>query len=621
MKLITTQRVPDFLLKGWASIRTRRRKATCTSAVLSAFLVLSMGCSNPDREYEKAFQSESIPTYQNVLEKYPNHTLAKEANARLGELLWQAAKQKRDMGALRSLIRDYPQAGFAADAASLLDDLSWEAAQSQNTTESYTHYSSGFPSGKYVTQAQAQIEELAWQAAVDSESIDELKKFTTQFQQSTHKSEGEQRIKFLQTRNLKKILESDNVEEFIRLDDGTLDKSIREAFRYPPLLVAADTGSEKIVAYLIKKGADVNERGNDQATALHLAVRSNALGIVKALVENKAKIDASIQPTMRFIHVAEGGRANYHTPPPSAKKGTPLHWAAYYNCPEALVYLIQHGANVSADDGYGNTPVHFAAQSGNMEMINALIKAGADWRTKRKDGDSRPNPTPLHYAKTVDVAEYFLKKGVQIDTDSDLGKPIHAASHFGQTEVIEYLLKRGAKVDSLCFWEVGALNSVQATPLWVAARAGNTDVIDLLASKGGNIRYRVRDGGSLFHAAAMSGQVNVIRSLVQKGLPVDDKADFPDPRPMTKAWQSITPLGVAILYGQLEAVKAFVDAGANVNASFGDKWNPLLVAVVSRNKEIVYYLLQKDANLGEHRNIKTLNTSNDIKEILGKHFD
>lgn len=45
-----------------------------------------------------------------------------------------------------------------------------------------------------------------------------------------------------------------------------------------------------------------------------------------------------------------------------------------------------------------------------------------------------------------------------------------------------------------------------------------------------------------------------------------------------------------------------------------------LVTLAGRNKEIVVYLLRKGANLGENRNIKNWNTTDEINEMLRKHF-
>jgi len=52
----------------------------------------------------------------------------------------------------------------------------------------------------------------------------------------------------------------------------------------------------------------------------------------------------------------------------------------YYNnaLKEFIIKLIEKGADVNARDIDGNTPLHWAANFGNVESINLLLKAGAD---------------------------------------------------------------------------------------------------------------------------------------------------------------------------------------------------------------------------------------------------
>lgn len=586
---------------------------------MACIVALFTGCSNPDRDYEKAFQADSIVAYQDVLKKHPNHQRAKEANTRLGLLFWKAAKDKREIEAVKDLIRNYPEAEFAGEAKSVLDDLSWESAQSKNTEQSYGDYASNFRMGKHVFDATARIEEIALQTALDAKAIDPLNAFLEKYPQSARKTEVEQQIKYLRKQELVKIFEKDDLDGFKKRDDGTLGKTVQDLFGGLPLLVAADTPSEKIAAYLIEKGADVNKRAEDASTPLHRAAQSGSVGVAKLLIANKADVNAAILAQSSAITIRDG-RTSYHAPPPTAKKGTPLHWAAFYNRPEVLDYLIEQGARVNADDGYGNTPLHFAAQSGSMKMIRSLIKAGADWKTKGR-GYGSPNATPLHYAKTVEIAEFFVKQGIAIDMDSDLGQPIHSAAHFGHTEVIGYLLKQGTQIKATCSWSVGGWSSVRAAPLWIAAYSGTPELIDFLADKGGDIHYKVGDGGSLLHAAAMGGNVPVIKHLVDKKLPIDNKADFPHAMPMVRGWQGITPLGVAIHYGQIGAVTALLDAGADVNAHFSGEWTPLYVAIVGRSPQMVTLLLERNAQLPcTYSEIDTRNTSDDVKALLKKHF-
>jgi ankyrin repeat protein len=374
------------------------------------------------------------------------------------------------------------------------------------------------------------------------------------------------------------------------------------------------------VTRLLKSGADVNARRSDGATALHIAVRSGVLGIVQNLLDHGADINASVGQRFGVMTFEEKGTITYHTAPPSAKGGTPLHWAAAYEQLEILEELIKRGAKLDVDDGYGNTPVHFAAESGNMKAIVMLVDAGASWKLPTKPSEYRVSATPLHVAKTIEIAEYFLGKGVAVDANSTtLGRPIHAAVFRGNKEVVDFLLQNGARIDGTCEWNVGSMNRVDATPLWVAAWAGNGEMLRFLEGKGGNVNFVGNTGGSLLHAASMAGRVAVIKQLLAEGLPVDTTANVPHALPMFRGWTNITPLGAAVIYGKLDAAKALVEAKADVNARFTqgrEAWNPLEYAAVEKHRAMVAYLLQTGARLGPGVDIKTFNTSPEIKEMI-----
>jgi ankyrin repeat protein len=60
-------------------------------------------------------------------------------------------------------------------------------------------------------------------------------------------------------------------------------------------------------------------------------------------------------------------------------RGTALHHAACLDHVECAVALLQaHNIDVNAATRSGDTPLHCAAQGGNVRMVEALLRAGAD---------------------------------------------------------------------------------------------------------------------------------------------------------------------------------------------------------------------------------------------------
>jgi ankyrin repeat protein len=55
-----------------------------------------------------------------------------------------------------------------------------------------------------------------------------------------------------------------------------------------------------------------------------------------------------------------------------------LNWAALNDRPDAIRFLVAHGATVNLANLTGFTPLHHAAESGSVNAAKALLDAGAD---------------------------------------------------------------------------------------------------------------------------------------------------------------------------------------------------------------------------------------------------
>ncbi len=74
-------------------------------------------------------------------------------------------------------------------------------------------------------------------------------------------------------------------------------------------------------------------------------------------------------------------------------RGTPLHVAAEEGNLKVAKFLLINEADVMAKDKHGSEPLHLAAHRGHPELIELFIKKGALVNNRNDRGD-----TPLHYA-------------------------------------------------------------------------------------------------------------------------------------------------------------------------------------------------------------------------------
>ena len=123
-----------------------------------------------------------------------------------------------------------------------------------------------------------------------------------------------------------------------------------------PLFTAARTGNYKSAVLALRRGDNVNERGEGENTPLVIACEFRRSAICKLLLESGA--DVNLQNT-------SGCSA--------------LHKAAY----TGLLYIIKLLANLGADLNiqereHMNTPLHKACEYNQLEAACLLISLGAD---------------------------------------------------------------------------------------------------------------------------------------------------------------------------------------------------------------------------------------------------
>jgi ankyrin repeat protein len=196
---------------------------------------------------------------------------------------------------------------------------------------------------------------------------------------------------------------------------------------------------------------------------------------------------------------------------PNKNGFTPLHLACSSGRLDIVKYLVETAdADVEAASISGWTPIHFASENNQLTVVKYLVGvAGVNLEATEKNGWK-----PLHFACSkghLDVVRYLVetaKANVAAEDDNAL-TPILLASSHGHLNVVQYLLTAGA---------VKTKHKGRSTPLLIASSRGHLNIVQyLLSTAADNVGTIDKDGNTALHLACYTGQLHVLRHLIEAG--------------------------------------------------------------------------------------------------------
>jgi ankyrin repeat protein len=266
---------------------------------------------------------------------------------------------------------------------------------------------------------------------------------------------------------------------------------------------------------------------------------------------------------------------------------TPLHNAAQKGQLVVAKFLLTNGADVEAKDRTRaeKTPLQVAAAEGNAAMVELLLNHKAKINAANSAGN-----TALHFATDhgfKNVVELLLARGAEVSTKHTFGAtPLHDAIANGYKAVAEVLLSHGAEVNGApALFQLND-QTYRGMPLHVAAQRGDAAATEMLLTHKADVNALDQAGQTPLHLAAAGGHTSVASLLLAHGAQVDPK----------RPGDGGTPLLAAVEAGQKEMVSLLLENKAEPNVRKSGNWTLLMMAASQSSIEILNLLLATKAD-------------------------
>ena len=389
--------------------------------------------------------------------------------------------------------------------------------------------------------------------------------------------------------------------------------NVANRYGVAPLLQASRIGDVPIMEALLTAGANPKLAHPEGETPLMASSRAGRVEAVRLLLARGADVNAA-----------------------DAYQGqTALMWAATEGHVTVVKTLLEAGADpniqarvTKAERGFGDFPsggftaLMFAARDGREEIVRELAAAKADF--KLTNGDAEQGMLGATAPIIAIVNDRFDLAALMFDLGADPndGSLFYAVDMHDATtdmyardgsllrwnfpnkltalDLIKLLLDKGADpnkpfVGQLHSTSLGADTAHNGTPLYRAAIAADVEVIKMLAAKGANANW-VPGEVKLEGRGARGGvNGNVSRPMIFQAMTGGRGAPFGGgpgfgrigPPPWREAGNR----------KPVDAVKALVEAGADINAWDPAGNTPIHVAAAAGNIDMIKTLAELGAKL------------------------
>lgn len=365
------------------------------------------------------------------------------------------------------------------------------------------------------------------------------------------------------------------------------------------LTTAIWAGAENCAEALVKAGVSVKDRLPSSATVLHIAASKGNVKILKMLLAAGAdpmvQTDNGAYPIHNAIWSFNTQAALALIPyyksvgycPDGGQNGYPLTQVIDRSGDmEVIRALLDAGVNPN-DKRFTQPPLVCAARCNRLEVARLLLERGADIHAKDEHGKNA-----LDYARgeLADLLKRYKSEKRDAPSKSSAMNSLQKSNEKSRPEelaLFDVVKKKdhialtnalAGQVNPNAFSEDGKTNLLAE-----AIAAGSLECVQALLKAGADANAMLPDTSTMLHRAASAGDVEIIQTLLKAGA-----------NPMTQKSNDAYPIHDAIWYMHPEAVKALIPCYKSVGYNPNSRQNgyPITMAIIrGGNLESVRALL------------------------------
>ncbi|XP_063923969.1 uncharacterized protein LOC135138056 isoform X2 [Zophobas morio] len=364
-------------------------------------------------------------------------------------------------------------------------------------------------------------------------------------------------------------------------------------------------GNIDVVNILLKKIQDINTASDyyiGDTSILDMACKNCKYDMLEVLVENgvecsggktiwhqlatnKTKYNGAELELLERIPVDVNKKCN--------KGLTALHVSSKFCSMSVAEIVLKKGANLNITDEEGNSPLHFASESNevNLDMIKMFLAKGINVNAQNKNGT-----TALQIAcrnNDYELTELLLGSGASININDKHNKNVlHYASESKKNnrDIIKLLHEKNIGVN--------VQDKYGTTALQFACLEGVYENAKILLYFRASVNIKDENNNNALHYAIKSGRNNqdIIQLLIDNGIDLN-----------TRNKNGTTALHLACLEGINANVQMLLDSGTLINIMDKDQNNALHYASESMNNNVhvMKLLIEKGIHVNDQNKYGT----------------